>query len=56
MPIGIFFWVLVIVGVVFGILDTRVDPNNHRWGYATWIVILATTILLGIKVFGNPIQ
>lgn len=50
------FWIIVMVGTAFGILDYRGDPNDHRWGYLTWLAILAAIILIGLRVFGMSLH
>lgn len=56
MSVGVAFWIVVIVGVLFGFLDYRGPADNHRWGYATWIVILVLVCLLGYTNYGWPIH
>ena len=53
MPVGLIFWILYLVGIVFfgydGFQDrTRISSGGIFW----WVLIL----LLGVGVFGNPIK
>jgi len=54
MPMGILFWVLMILWLIFGILSGSIGSGWALWGgHALTFVLFA---LLGWKCFGNPIQ
>ena len=54
MSIGVLFWLIIILGVIFGVLDWKGPPDNHRWGYATWVIILVLFGILGYSQYGFP--
>lgn len=51
MSIALVFWVLWIVGLVYGAIVSRSSEGMGRW-FAVWIMLG----LLGWKVFGPVIQ
>ena len=53
MSIGILFWLIIILGIIFGFLDYRGDPGRG-WGSLTSIVLLVLLCLLGYHAWGFP--
>lgn len=47
----IIFWIVVLVGIAFGIKDYKGPPEDHRYGYLTGIVILCVVCMIGLRVF-----
>lgn len=57
MPMGILFWVLMLIWLIFGLIGYNYDgPNRGRilggWGLLTFILF----VLVGWKLFGAPLQ
>jgi hypothetical protein len=50
--LGIWFWLILVLGVIFGGLGYW-QPNT--WGRFGWLPALLLIAILGWKVFGGPI-
>ena len=57
MPIGILFWVLMILWFLFGLYWNRGDLRGGNYGVVGGNLVLFVLLgLLGWKVFGPPLQ
>ena len=48
--IGIIFWIIMIVWLVFFVVEMRGAGRGAAWTAVTWVLLA----LLGWKVFGSP--
>ena len=56
MPMGILFWVLMILWLIFGFLSGG-SGEWSRWAfYGDHVLVFVLLALLGWKCFGKPIQ
>lgn len=55
MSIGLAFWIICLVAIVFGVAWWRL-PNEPRWPGAFGFVLFVLVLLLGYAVFGTPIH
>jgi hypothetical protein len=57
MPIGILFWVIMIIWFLFGLYSNRVDLRSGNYVYVGGNLILFSLLaLLGWQVFGALIK
>jgi len=57
MPIGLVFWMLMIIWFIFGVYSNRADLSAGNWGVAGGNLLqFVLFFLLGWKVFGFVIQ
>jgi hypothetical protein len=61
MAIGVFFWVIMILSLLFGLYANRpVGPApDGRWAWAPFgvsLLVFVLLFLLGWRVFGFPIH
>jgi len=54
MPLGILFWVLMVVSLVFNFWSYRNPTQPYGWGGGLLVFILLA--ILGWKLFGSVIQ
>jgi hypothetical protein len=55
MGIGIWFWLIYVLALVFGIFGWRAAPDNHwtpGYSFVVWVLIG----LLGWHAFGAPLK
>lgn len=56
MPLGIVFWVLMIVWLVFGGWRLFASPPEQRYFWGGSLLVFVLFFLLGWKVFGFIVQ
>lgn len=57
MQIGLLFWILMVLWLVFGAYSNRVDLRGGNYGpLGGSLMLFILILLLGWKVFGSPIQ
>lgn len=58
MSYGLFFWIVVIVGVLCGFFFNRApNSNNPRMGYfGNDLILLILIIILGLATFGAALH
>ncbi len=57
MPIGILFWVIMIVWFLLGLYSHRSDLRDGNYGYVGGnLMLFALLALIGWKVFGPLLQ
>jgi hypothetical protein len=56
MTLAVFFWVIYLVALIFGGWGYwRAEPDT-RVPFGSWFVLFILIGVLGLKVFGSPIQ
>ncbi len=55
MTIGFLFWLLIILWLIFGVVGRGPLVGDRYW-MGNFVFVMILVILLGIKVFGWPIQ
>jgi O-antigen ligase len=55
MPIGMAFWVVFLIWVIFGFWSSR-QPNAPPWGLGSHLVIAVLLFLLGWAQFGFVVK
>lgn len=53
-PLGIFFWIFMIIFFIWGVLQTRSNRDGFTLPLAGLVWILF--VFVGIAVFGNPLS
>jgi hypothetical protein len=60
MSAGIWFWLLFVITLIFGIWGNnpwRPAGPNYAWApFGSWLVMFILIGILGIGVFGSPIR
>ena len=56
MSIGVLFWVIWVVALIFGSLGVYRSPAEERWVVGGSLLFYVLTGLLGYQVFGSPIK
>ena len=56
MSIGVLFWLLWIIALIFGGLGVYRAPAEGRWAAGGSLLFFILTGLLGWAVFGSPIK
>ena len=57
MQIGLLFWILMVLWLVFGAYSNRADLRGGNYGpLGGSLMLFILILLLGWKVFGSPIQ
>lgn len=55
MPLGLLFWILVLLYVILGAFS-RWGPPQPYWGWGGWVLEIILIIILGWQVFGAAIK
>jgi hypothetical protein len=56
MSAGLLFWIIMILGVLFGFRANWPLTANNGWGFGSNLILFILLALLGWKVFGPALH
>ena len=56
MTIGLLFWILMLIVLIFGIFTRWPAPGTQPWPIGEWVLLWILLALLGWKAFGPALH
>jgi hypothetical protein len=56
MPLGLLFWIIVLIYVLLGAFSRFGPAPGPYWGYGGWFLEIILIVILGWQVFGAAIK
>lgn len=56
MSVGIWFWILWVIALIFGFVPAPEGPNARYWGWGGHLLWFVLFFLVGLSLYGGPLK